>query len=194
MDPISKDLVSDVDPLDTLTQEQKTDLQSKVTGNLNAFLQSGDTRPGSSAWSGYEVFKENEYDPLFARMAWEIVNQNFESKLSDQDPLIVDNVYVYLCDFSTKREAGFETLSRTDLWIKQGRKNLVEYLLKIFPTYDITVDNKAETFLHLAGYAIADMNFFGGKPDKSDLRSGRQYMDTSISKVYTKLQQIREMV
>lgn len=124
-----------IDPLDTLTKEQALILREKVTQDINNFLLSNMGRPGNSNRKGYEVYRDNASNPLFERMAWEVVNDQFDKfiKIPSLHISSVSRLFDYFYDFTTPGHGGSNMLLRPMPWVKQARKNIVEYLLANYP-------------------------------------------------------------
>lgn len=181
-----------IDPLDTLTKEQKQNLSQRVVDNINSFLQlEGHGRPGSD-WNGYELYKEHQSDVLFERMVFEVLNRNFDkSNLQG-----LERGFTYLNDFTTQiQDAGFDVLKRKDPWVKQTRKNLVDYLLKAFSSQNMQHVHNAAAFIRLMDYAIANVNETIYVPDKWDDPQG--WVEKTIDQAkhaHKKVQQLKQTI
>lgn len=194
MDTTPKDERVGVDPLDTLTQEQKANLRAKVAENLNAWAQSmGKTgRPEISGWSGFEIYKENISDPLFERMAWELITQNFKKITSEQSPSFVNRLYDYLGEFEVNtRYSQLFTFRRTELWLQRNRKLLVQYLLDIFPTCNSkNSDDNADGFSKLAIFALG--NLYDLQDRRMDYHNWKPEIDKFNKDRYAELQRLKQ--
>jgi hypothetical protein len=190
----SKDKPPNIDPLDTLTKEQSTELKDMVLKNINTFSQSNVGRPTSSAWTGYEIYMENVSNPLFERMAWEILNDNFK-KMSTLDISIVSHTFDYFYDFHTPEQDGSNMLIASNKpWLKTARKNLTEYLLHTLETNDLKNDTTAEYFTRLNFWAQPDNpDFQNGRPDKGqNHREWRRIVDMEIIKAKPALLRLKQ--
>lgn len=152
-----EDQIAIVDPLDTLTRVQKIELSLQVLNNFNSYSQSDIRRPGSDDWEGNKVYEENSGNPIFERMAWQILNRNFyeNAKLSQLEPPTLLHIMRYFYDFTT--HDGSNMLTRPMPWVKQARKNITEYLLTNYQRCN-SRDNEenAEAFLSLSGWVLFD--------------------------------------
>lgn len=193
-----------IDPLDTLTREQALNLREKVTQDINNFLFSDMGRPNNSNRRGYEVYRDNASNPLFERMAWEVVNDQFDKfiKIPSLHISSVSRLYDYFYDFTTPGHDGSNMLTYMNApWLRKARKDLAGYLLGVLSTKDLRDDNaKVDCFIRLAGRVLYDDIDFRkkytsvpGNLREMSYKKWVSHVDALISKARPALQRVKQM-